>query len=105
MSNVKEKETEVATREFEVFSVKELTTQDGRKFNAYRVVMKGNRLMDMRFPQAFSGNKPTEPCIIVVPEDACSVDERGRFPVLWVKQIVEIKPKPPKKSNISTYFD
>lgn len=105
MANVKANNEEVKMREFEVFSVKEITTEDGRKFNAYRVVRKGNLLMDMRFPQAFVGNKPTEPCIIVVPEDKCSVDERGRFPVLWVKEIAEIKPKPPKKSNLSSYFD
>ena len=106
MENVKnEVREEVETKEFTVAEVKELTTKDGsRKFNVYKVRGKSG-LMDMKFRADFKGTKPTEKCVIVVPKEKASVDKRGYYPVLWIGEVLEIKPLPPMKSNVDEYFD
>ena len=90
-------------KEFKIIEVKEITTADGKKFNAYKTIGKGNRKMDVRFVKG-AANVPTEACIIVCNEEDCNVDNTRQYPILWVKNVLEIKPFE-RKSNVSEYFD
>lgn len=91
-------------KEIRIVEVKEMKAHDGRKFPVYKAMAKNGKLMDVRFTQACTGEKPVEPCIIVVPKDQCSVDKRSYYPALWIKEVVECKPFE-RKSNVDDYFD
>ena len=90
-------------REFKIIEVKEITTTDGKKFNAYKTIGKGGRKMDVRFVKG-ANNVPTEPCIIVCEEDDCNVDTTRQYPILWVKNVIRTKPFA-RTSNVDEYFD
>ena len=54
----------MAERKFKIIDVSEITTKDGKKFNAYKTIANGGRKMDVRFVRNCK-NIPTEPCVIV----------------------------------------
>lgn len=90
-------------RSFKIIEVKEVTTKDGKKFDAYKTAGKGGRKMDVRFVRDCK-NKPTEPCVIVVNDEDCNVDATRQYPILWVKDVVRIE-EFERKNNTSDYFD
>lgn len=93
------------SREFKIIEVKEIKTQDGETFNAFKTVDKTGKKMDVSFTRDCD-NIPTEPCIIVVPDGKCNVDISRRFPRLWVKEVEEIKELAfVAKDNVMDYFD
>lgn len=93
----------MAERKFKIIEVNEITTKDGKKFNAYKTLANGGRKMDVRFVRN-SKNIPTGPCVIVCEEDKCNVDTTRRYPILWIKDVVRIE-EFERKNNISEYFD
>ena len=96
-------EKKIAKREFKIIEVSEITTKDGKKFNAYKTLANGGRKMDVRFVRNCK-NVPSEPCVIVCNEDDCNVDTTRQYPILWIKEVLEIKPFE-RKNNVSEYFD
>jgi len=95
---------ERVTREIKIVKAEQKTTQDGKKFMTYKTVDKKGRLMDCKFRREVT-NIPTEPCVLVVPDDMCSVDKNRQFPVLWIGEILEVKPYAQQASNLGEYFD
>ena len=89
-------------REFKIIECKEITTKDGRTFTAYKTLAKGGKKMDVRFVRGCK-NIPTGPCTIVVDDNDCNVDKSRLYPILWIKQVVEIKENE-HKSNIDEFF-
>lgn len=93
----------MAERKFKITEVSEITTKDGKKFNAYKTLANGGRKMDVRFVRNCK-NIPTVPCIIVCEEDQCNVDTTRQYPILWIKDVVRIELFE-RKNNVSEYFD
>lgn len=91
------------TREFKIVEVKDIKTKDGRSFKAYKTVGKNGKKIDVRFVRDCN-NIPKEPCTIVVLDTNCNVDETRQYPILWIKQVEEIK-EMEHKSNVGKYFD
>lgn len=75
----------------------------GLDFLAYKTLTKKGKFMDLRFRREVK-NAPEEPCVIVVNEEKCNVDDQRKYPVLWVSEIKRIEPFEQKKSNASKYF-
>lgn len=94
---------DTSLREFKVIEVKEVQTKAGLKFLAYKTIGKNGKKMDIRFTRTCS-NVPTEPCTIVVRACDANVDTTRIYPILWVKDVQEIKPTE-RKNNIDEYFD
>lgn len=89
-------------KEIKIVQVKEITTKDNRKFNAYKTVDKRGKLMDVKFVQGCR-NVPVKPCTILVDPDQCNVDTTRQYPCLWVKNVEEIK-ETVHKTNFDEYF-
>ena len=86
-----------------VIEVKEVVANNGKKFNAYKTVGKGNRKMDLRFVQGCT-NIPDHPCNILVLDEDANVDTTRQYPIVWVKNIQSIE-EFTRKSNIAEYFE
>lgn len=86
-----------------VTEVKPITTKDGKKFTAYKVLTKDGRIMDCKFTQEVT-NLPTEPCIILVDSDKCNVSTNRQYPVLWVQEVKGIQ-EITKESNSESFFE
>lgn len=89
-------------KEFKIIEAKEITAKNGNKFLAYKTIDGKGKKMDVRFTRDCP-NVPKSPCVIVVPDDKCNVDTSYQYPVLWVKEITEIKDFP-TNNNVDTYF-
>lgn len=89
--------------EFKIIEVKEITAKNGNKFLAYKTIGKGGRKMDVRFTRGCA-KIPTEPCLIEVLEGNANVDTTRQYPILWVKEVEEIKPFT-HNDNVADYFD
>ncbi len=93
----------MAERKFKIIEVSEITTKDGKKFNAYKTLANGGRKMDVRFVRNCK-NIPTKPCVIVCEEGQCNVDTTRQYPILWIKDVVRIE-ETQRTNNVSKYFD
>lgn len=93
----------IVERKFKIIEVREITTKDGKKFNAYKTLANGGRKMDVRFVRNCS-NIPTEPCVIVCDENDCNVDTTRQYPILWVKNVIRIE-EFERVNNVAEYFD
>ena len=93
----------MAERKFKIIEVNEITTKDGKKFNAYKTLANGGRKMDVRFVRNCK-NIPIEPCVIVCEEGQSNVDTTRQYPILWIKDVVRIEAFE-RKNNVSEYFD
>ena len=89
-------------RKFKITEVKEITANNGNKFNAFKTIANGGRKMDVRFVRNCK-NVPTEPCVIVCDENDCNVDTTRQYPILWIKNVISIEPFE-RKNNISDFF-
>lgn len=85
-----------------IIEVKEVKTQDGRKFNAYKALTKHGEKMDVKFTQDCSIT-PKEPCTIVVDSMKANVSTRRIYPVLWIKDVIRIE-ETQRVSNVGDYF-
>lgn len=90
------------TIEIKIIECKEITTKNGRKFTAYKTVGKGGRKMDVRFTKECT-KTVKEPCTIVVDRTKANVDKTRLYPILWIKDIVEIKENV-RKDNLDEFF-
>ena len=93
----------MSERKFKIIEVSDISTKDGKKFNAYKTLANGGRKMDVRFVRDCP-NVPTAPCTIVCDEEQCNVDTTRQYPILWIKSVIRIEPFE-RKNNISDYFD
>lgn len=89
-------------KKFKIIEVKEITSKNGNKFNAYKTIANGGRKMDVRFTRT-AHNVPTEACVVVCDEKDCNVDTNRQYPILWIKDVLRIEPFE-HKSNISDFF-
>ena len=55
-------------KKIEIHSVKEVTTKDGKRFNAYKCVTKSGKLVDLKFTR-LCRDLPTKPCFIYAEAD------------------------------------
>ena len=86
--------------------VEEKTKKDSdEKFLAYKVLSPlTNRWITLWFTKEIKlEDRPTKNCILVVPSDCISVDDRGKFPVCFVSKILEVK-EIVFKNNTAKYF-
>lgn len=90
-------------RKFKIIDVSEISTKDGKKFNAYKTLANGGRKMDVRFVRNCA-NVPTGPCVIVCDESNCNVDVTRQYPILWIKNVERIE-EFERKNNLSDFFD
>lgn len=95
------------TKELKVV-VEQKSTKDGRKFNTFKTFSKNGRKTDLKFTKEVT-NVPTKNCVIVVNVDDMNLDERGMYPIVWVKAIQEIKDtadvsKEKSRKAINDYF-
>ena len=86
-----------------IIEAKEITTQEGRKFLAFKTVDKAGKKMDVRFTKECR-NVPRETCCIIVDDSNANVDTARQFPCLWVKDVERIEPLE-RKSNMANFFD
>lgn len=77
-------------REFKIY-VEEKQTSDGRKFNVYKTVTKNGRMIDAKFRKSVT-KLPTEKSVVVVPEGAANISTATEYPVLWIAEVLAIKP-------------
>lgn len=85
-----------------VIEVKEVTTKNGNKFNAYKTVDKRGKKLDLRFTKEVT-LLPKKPCTIIVDDDKCNVSTNREYPVLWVQEVKRIE-ESQRKSNVSDYI-
>lgn len=85
-----------------VIEVKEITTKNGNKFNAYKTVDKRGKKLDLRFTKEVT-LLPKKPCTIIVDDDKCNVSTNREYPVLWVQEVKRIE-ESQRKSNVSDYI-
>lgn len=89
-------------KSFKIARVEEIE-HEGKKFTTYKAIAKGGRLMDVRFTRDCK-NKPTEKCEILVKPENANVDTTRQYPILWIKDVEEIRPLE-RKNNTDEYFD
>lgn len=85
-----------------VIEVKEVTTKNGNKFNAYKTVDKRGKKLDLRFTKEVT-LLPKMPCTIIVDDDKCNVSTNREYPILWVQEVKRIE-ESQRKSNVSDYI-
>ena len=90
-------------KQFKIIEVKEITSNNGNKFLAFKTLGKGGRKLDVRFVRDCK-NIPTEPCVIHVKPENCNVDTTRQYPILWVKNVESIT-EFERKNNVDEYFD
>lgn len=62
---------------------------NGREFTAFKAVKKDGSLIDCKFTRSCK-NTPSESCTIIVNASDCNVTNNTLYPVMWVKNVVEI---------------
>lgn len=85
-----------------VIEVKEITTKNGNKFNAYKTVDKKGKKLDLSFTKEVT-LLPKKPCTIIVADDKCNVSTNREYPVLWVQEVIRIE-ETQKKSNVLDFL-
>ena len=71
--------------------VEEKTTQDGRKFTAYKTVTKNGRKITCKFRKDVK-DLPTENALVTVSIDAMNMQKDSEYPTLWVSAIESWEP-------------
>lgn len=82
-------------KKIEVYSVKEVSTNDGKKFKTYKAVTKSGKLIDLKFTRDCVGI-PAKPCYIYVRPEMMNVQKNLKYPCLWVKAIEKAEDFPSK---------
>lgn len=84
-------------------SVREFTKKEtGEKFLGYKAFTKKGKY-DLRFTKEVE-NLPTKSCIIFVPQDKVNLNRNGRYPTIWVSEILRIEDYS-NKFKVEDYFD
>lgn len=78
--------------------VKEAQTKEGKKFNYYRAVSKGGKLIDLRFKKVVE-NLPKKSGFIIVPEQEWNIDKTSKYPIVWVGKIESFEDYPTKEKE------
>ena len=75
------------TKIIEVIEATEISTPDGKKFWAFKTVLKNGKIATLKFRRDVQ-NIPHEKCFLEVPIDAISVDNSKRYIEVWVSDIL-----------------
>lgn len=81
---------------------KEITKKDGETFTAFKAFTKQGKI-DLRFTKTCE-LVPTNSCFIHVLEENMNVNEKGRYPILYVTKVESIEEYPESNSKIEKYF-
>lgn len=76
------------TKKLEV-RVTERNTKDGRKFNTYATFSKNGRKTELKFRKDVK-QLPEKDCYIEVAVEAMNLNTSGKYPVLWVSDVIAI---------------
>lgn len=99
------------TKKIEIVVEQRTAKKDGKeiKFNAYKTFTKNGRKIDVKFTKDVK-DLPTEHCMAIIDVDMMNRDDSGRFPVIWVKDVVsyesiEATRKAKNKEKLDELFD
>lgn len=69
---------------------KTFKTKEGKPFTSFKAVQKDGTLVDCKFRQKGSDNKPivmpSASCIMVIDSEHLSFNRTKQYPVLWVRE-------------------
>lgn len=99
--------TEAAkTYVLEIIVRKKQNKTTGNMFSTYAVKMKGGKWIETRFTQDVpKSKKPVTYSKIFVSQDMMNIDNRGKYPKLWIKGVESIKPLERPIEDLSQYFE
>lgn len=81
---------------------KNYTKKDGSTFIGYKGFTKKG-WYDLKFTKEVK-ELPTKSCIIFVPQEKLNINFNGKFPVIWVSEILRTE-EYANNLNVSDYFD
>ena len=94
------------TYELEIIVRKKKNKTNGNTFTTYAVKMKDGKWLETRFTQDVPKSKiPTAYSKIVVFQDMMNIDKRGKYPKLWIKDVVSVEPLERPIEDLSQYFE
>lgn len=89
--------------------ITERESSTGKKFKTYHTFSKNGRKTDVKFKSTVT-NAPVKNCFIVVNDDEINLNTTGKYPVLWVSNILEITTEDKEsavknRKKLAEYFD
>ena len=94
------------TYELEIIVRKKKNKANGNTFTTYAVKMKDGKWIETRFTQDVPKSKmPVTYSKIFVSQDMMNIDNRGKYPKLWIKGVESIKPLERPIVDLSQYFE
>ena len=94
------------TYELEIIVRKKKNKTNGNTFTTYAVKMKDGKWIETRFTQDVPKSKmPSAYSKIVVSHDMMNIDKRGKYPKLWIKNVVSVTPLERPIEDLSQYFE
>lgn len=67
-------------------------TFNGKKFRAYKLVQKDNRLIDFKFTQAVRNIPDSLHFVVVANRTNCNVDNNYKYPRIWCRDVEKFIP-------------
>lgn len=86
------------TKIVEIIEATEIKTEDGKKFWAYKTVLKNGKIATLKFTRK-SPTPPTEKGFIEVPIDSISIDKSRRYLTVWIDDILNFFKEDPNKAE------
>ena len=94
------------TYELEIIVRKKKNKTNGNTFTTYAVKMKDGKWLETRFTQDVPKSKlPTAYSKIIVSQDMMNIDKRGKYPKLWIKEVIIVEPLERPIDDLSQYFE
>ena len=94
------------TYELEIIVRKKQNKTTGNMFTTYAVKMKDGKWIETRFTQDVPKSKmPVTYSKIFVSQDMMNIDNRGKYPKLWIRGVESIKPLERPMDDLSQYFE
>ena len=94
------------TYELQIIVRKKQNKTTGNMFSTYAVKMKDGKWIETRFTQDVPKSKiPVTYSKIFVSEGMMNIDNRGKYPKLWIKGVESIKPLERPIDDLSQYFE
>jgi len=94
------------TYEFEIIVRKKKNKTNGNTFTTYAAKMKDGKWIEARFTQDVPKAKmPIAWSKIKVNADSLSIDKRGKYPKLWIRDVETITQLERPIEDLEQYFD
>jgi hypothetical protein len=84
--------------------VKNITTKDGRSFDAFETVGKNGLKINVKFRKEVK-NLPTEDSYIIVPLEKMNYAKNTIYPTIWVQEVINITPLNTEKQVDKTLLE